>query len=352
MARPVLMFLPSLARFTPTRKADRPSLYTTMTLSQDSLTLLLLCSQLTLEGDSLKSLTVREWNPLVRKMHAASLRPADLLGLPQTDLQTRLELSMEHASRITRLMERSSSLRHELNRLATLGILPLTRADPEYPEKYRQRLKDAAPVVLFYAGEKALLGQPGIAVVGSRHLDDAGKECAAFVGNACGLSGQVLYSGGAKGVDTISMEAALEARGTAVGMLADSLERSVRGRKEALGRGDLCLVTPYHPNAGFSVGAAMGRNRLIYTLADYTIVVASDTETGGTWAGATEALKNGWIPVFVLEHEAMPNGNKLLLQKGALAFPHPFKEAPVKLPEWMRAKAAELPSRPSQPGLF
>ena len=149
------------------------------------------------------------------------------------------------------------------------------------------------------------------------------------------------------------MEAALEARGTAVSVLADSLERAVKSQKEALGRGDLCLVTPHSPNAGFSVGAAMGRNRLIYTLADYALVVASDAETGGTWAGATEALKNSWIPVFVLEHEKMPEGNKLLLQKGALAFPHPFKKAPVKLPEWMKEKAASLPLRqPSQPNLF
>jgi predicted Rossmann fold nucleotide-binding protein DprA/Smf involved in DNA uptake len=113
-------------------------------------------------------------------------------------------------------------------------------------------LKDSAPPVLFYAGEKALLGQPGIAVVGSRHLDEAGQECAKFVGNACGISGQVLYSGGAKGVDTISMETALEARGTAVGVLADSLEKAIRSRETALRRGDLCLVTPYSPNAGFS----------------------------------------------------------------------------------------------------
>ena len=206
--------------------------------------------------------------------------------------------------------------------------------------------------MLFYAGEKALLGQPGIAVVGSRHLDDAGQECAKFIGNACGLSGQVLYSGGARGVDTISMDAALEARGTAVGVLADSLERQVKSRKDALSWGDLCLVTPYNPNAGFSVGAAMGRNRLIYTLADYAIVVASEAETGGTWAGATETLKNNWVPVFVLEHGAMPDGNKLLLQKGALAFPHPFKDAPVKLPDWMKVRAASLPTSPSQPKLF
>lgn len=285
-------------------------------------------------------------------MQAASLRPADLLDLSQADLQTRLELSAEYTTRLTQLLQRSGALAIALERLENLGIRSLTRADKDHPEKYRQRLKDSAPAVLFYAGEKALLGQPGVAVVGSRHLDEAGQECAAFVGNACGLSGMVLYSGGAKGADTVSMDAALEARGTAVGVLADSLERHVKVQKEALSRGDLCLVTPYNPNAGFSVGAAMGRNRLIYCLADYAIVVASDVESGGTRAGATETLKNGWVPVFVLEHEQMPDGNKILLQKGALAFPHPFKDKPVKLPEWLKEKANTLPSKPSLPNLF
>ena len=316
----------------------------------DSLTLLLLCSQLGLDDDSVKPLTLREWNPLVRKMQAASLRPSNLPRLSDSDLRSKLDLDEQLVTRIAYLLSRE--IQSNLKRLESLGIFPLTRADSDYPEKYRSRLKDSAPAVLFYAGEKALLGQPGIAVVGSRHLDEAGQECAKFVGNACGLSGQVLYSGGAKGVDTLSMDAALDARGTAVGVLADSLERAAKSQKEALKRGDLCLVTPYSPSAGFSVGAAMGRNRLIYCLADHAIVVASDAETGGTWAGATETLKNKWVPVFVLEHEEMPEGNKLLLQKGALAFPHPFKESPVKLAEWMKTKAASLPAEPRQPSLF
>ena len=319
-----------------------------MTLSEDSLALLLLCTQLGLEDESLKPLTLREWNPLARRLQAASLRPSELLAISASD--SPLELSPDERARIVALLSRD--VQREVVRLASLGIFLFTRADSDYPERYRQRLKDSAPPVLFYAGEKALLGQPGTAVVGSRHLDEAGKECAAFVGNACGISGMVLYSGGAKGVDTISMEAALEARGTAVAVLADGLTREVKHRKEAVSRGDLCLVTPYSPDAGFSVGAAMGRNRLIYTLADYAIVVASDAETGGTWAGATETLRNRWVPVFVLEHTGMPEGNKLLLQKGALPFPHPFKEAPGKLPGWLKEKMARLPASPTQPGLF
>lgn len=319
-------------------------------ISPDSLTLLLLCSQLGLDEDSAKPLTLREWNPIARKLQAASLRPSDLPALPDSDLRLKLDLDEQFATRILQLVSRN--IQPHLTRLSSLGIFPLTRADSDYPEKYRSRLKDSAPAVLFYAGEKALLGQPGIAVVGSRHLDEAGQDCAKFIGNACGLSGQVLYSGGARGVDTLSMESALEARGTAVGVLADSLEKQVKVRKEALKMGDLCLVTPYSPNAGFSVGAAMGRNRLIYCLADYAIVVASDAETGGTWAGATETLKNKWIPVFVLEHNQMPDGNKLLLQKGALPFPHPFKDKPVTLPDWLKEKAASLPSQPTQSSLF
>ncbi|MBN1936666.1 MAG: DNA-protecting protein DprA [Anaerolineae bacterium] len=305
-------------------------------ITQDAQALLLLCSHLGLPDEPpFAPLTLREWNPLARKLQALNLRPGSLLDRDGSDLQTQLALPPAQVERLAGLLARHGALAIVLERLASLGIYPLTRADVDYPQRYRQRLKDSAPAVLFYAGEKALLGQPGIAIVGSRHLDQAGQECAKLVGGACGVSGQVLYSGGARGVDTLSMEAALQARGTAVGVLADSLEKTVRKWQDALRRGDLCLMTPYSPDAGFSVGAAMGRNRLIYCLSDYAIVVASDAETGGTWAGATEALKNGWAPIFVLEHAQMPEGNKRLLQKGALPFPHPFRESPLRLSAWL-----------------
>ena len=150
------------------------------------------------------------------------------------------------------------------------------------------------------------------------------------------------------------MKAALETRGTAVGILAHSLEKEIRKpeNREALQRADLCLATPYSPSAGFSVGAAMGRNRLIYALADYAIVVASDFGKGGTWAGAIEAIKVGQIPVFVLEHSAMPDGNKQLLSKGAIAFPHPFPGDISTLLDWMKEKKGNIPPKPSQVALL
>lgn len=323
-------------------------------ITPDSQAILLLCSHVGLPSEAqFAPFSMKEWNLLAKKLQAANLRPEHLLEWTKDDLVQNLGAEIE-AERISWLISRTGSLALELELLESHGIKVLTRADADYPRKYRQRLNESAPPVLFYAGEKALLGQPGIAVVGSRHLDQPGQDCASFVGNACGFSGLVLYSGGAKGVDSISMEAALQARGTAVGILAHSLETEVRKpeNRTALQRGDLCLATPYSPSAGFSVGNAMGRNRLIYTLADYAIVVASDASKGGTWAGATEALKVQWIPVFVLEHNAMPDGNKELLNKGALSFPHPFPGNFSNLATWLKDKAAQIPSKPFQSQMF
>jgi len=323
-------------------------------ITSDSQVLLLLFSNLGLPSDpDFPPLTLREWNPIARKLQIKNLRPGVLLDWSTSDLQAQLSLTPDEANRLVNLLARGGALAIKLESLKPLGIHPLTRADLDYPQRYRQRLKDSAPAVLFYAGEKALLGQPGIAVVGSRHLDEAGQECARIVGNYCGHSGLVLYSGGAKGVDTLSMDSAFEASGFAVGVLADSLEKATRRCQEPLRKGQLCLLTPYSPDAGFSVGAAMGRNRLIYCLADYAIVVASDAETGGTWAGSTEAIKNGWLPVFVLEHDQMPDGNKLLLHKGGLTLTYSsFNKSSFKLEELLKEKSASQSEAASQPKLF
>ncbi len=323
-----------------------------MDLSPDSQTILLLCSHLGLASDPEQApLTLREWNPLARQLQASSLRPETLLDMSAQDLHAQLASTPELAARVAWLLERRGSLAFELERLESLGIHALTRADEQYPQRYRQRLKDSAPTVLFYAGNHELLGQPGIAVVGSRNLDQVGQECAAYIGNACAWSGLVLYSGGARGVDSISMQAALEGRGTVVGILADSLEKAIRQpeNRQALLQGDYCLVTPYSPNAGFSVGAAMGRNRLIYTLADYAVVAAAEVGKGGTWGGATQALKAGWLPVFVLDYPEAPQGNRALLEIGSIAFPYPFPGDFTSLPQWLKEKASQAKPSQAQP---
>jgi len=324
-------------------------------VSTDSLAILLLCSHLSKDaGSEFTPLNLREWNRLAQVIQSASYAPRDLLDLSRADLIKRLAVSQDEADRYASLMDRRDNLVVELERFESKGIRPITCADPFYPQRYRQRLIESAPAVLFSAGNIDLLGQPGIAVVGSRNLDEIGMECAAFVGNACAWSGLVLYSGGARGVDTIAMDAALENRGAVVGILANSLKKAVRVPpiRAALDRGDLCLLTAHAPGAGFSIAAAMGRNKLIYSLADYAIVVASEANKGGTWSGASETIRRAWVPVFVLEHENMPDGNPKLIEKGGIPIPYPFPVKPVELPKWLAEQATQSGTKPSQPELF
>jgi predicted Rossmann fold nucleotide-binding protein DprA/Smf involved in DNA uptake len=151
-------------------------------LSLDSWVLLVLCSRFGLPNDpALFPLTLREWNLLERRLKSASLQPSDLPEMILDDLETSLLLTEEEASRIVWLIHRLDEISTSLEWLAVKGIRVTTRLDEDYPLRYHQRLKDFAPVVLFYAGDLALLGQPGIAIVGSRKLDQAGQECAAFI---------------------------------------------------------------------------------------------------------------------------------------------------------------------------
>lgn len=83
-----------------------------------------------------------------------------------------------------------------------------------------------------------------------------------------------------------AMRGALQAGGRAVGVLGDSLASAAVNRENSdlILDEHLLLVSPYDPAAGFNVGNAMQRNKLIYALADAALVVSSDHRKGGTWS--------------------------------------------------------------------
>jgi predicted Rossmann fold nucleotide-binding protein DprA/Smf involved in DNA uptake len=114
--------------------------------------------------------------------------------------------------------------------------------------------------------------------------------------------------------------------GTALGVVADSLLRlsTRRELRELIISGNMSLITSYDPEAGFSVGRAMGRNRWIYALADRALVVACSEGKGGTWAGAVEALKRQRVYVKI-NNPARP-GNDALRHYGAIPAPEDLAE--------------------------
>jgi predicted Rossmann fold nucleotide-binding protein DprA/Smf involved in DNA uptake len=119
------------------------------------------------------------------------------------------------------------------------------------------------------------------------------------------------------------MLSALESEGTATGVLADSLLRVAMSAKYRAGlmKKNLVLISPFNPEAGFDAGNAMARNRYIYCLADAGVVVTTSKESGGTWNGAIENLKRGWVPLWIMENAAPDSGNTALARQGARWLP-------------------------------
>lgn len=227
----------------------------------------------------------------------------------------------ELSDRVATLLDAGTGLAVALEELEARGIRLLPYGDEAYPALLRDRLRDAAPPMLYVAGPVAWLTTALIGVVGSRSVDEAGAQVARGVAQVAARHGAGIVSGGAKGVDLLSMDAANQAGVPSVGVTAEGLERAGRRRelRGAVAEGRLLLVSPYAPGAGFSVGSAMGRNKLIYGLAVDTLVVAADHDTGGTWAGAKEALGRGFGAVAVWSSAGGGPGNRPLIELGATA---------------------------------
>ena len=270
-----------------------------------------------------KPLSPAEWHGLALWLRDRGLSPADLL---RRDFEKSLSGWADQTVTMTRLdslLGRGMALALSLEKWERVGLWVVARSDQGYPERLRTHLKDRRPPVLFGCGNKRLLEKGGIAVVGSRHASQIDLAFAEGLGKKAAGEWRNIVSGGARGVDQAAMFGALQAGGNAIGVPADSLFRAASSSKyrDYLLSESLVLVTPYNPESGFDVGKAMSRNKYIYCLSDAAVVVRSDAGKGGTWQGATECLKAGWVPVWVKKNADAESGNAELEQLGGVWLP-------------------------------
>lgn len=297
-------------------------MYDVAGISADAQAIVLACSSLGLPArDEVKPFGPRGWAQLQAAVEASALgSPSALHGLTASEIQAAVRIDGSDAARLATLLARGGQLAFELDRLRSRGIWVMTQADETYPEMLRQRLGPDAPPLLFGSGDQRALCAGGIAVVGSRDADADALVFTERLASAAAAAGTSIVSGGARGIDQEAMRAALARGGLVVGVLPEGIERRIRdaSTRTAVGNGQAVLVSPYHPAAGFSAGAAMARNKLIYALADVAVVVSSGVGSGGTWAGAVEALEAGWVPVFVRDEPSAPDGNRELVARGGV----------------------------------
>ena len=296
-------------------------------LSQNTQAILLLTAPLIAGRGSSSSelLTPGEYKRLARHLREIQRQPADLVSPDASELLRACQPVIEE-SRLQRLLGRGFLLSQVIERWQARAIWVISRADAEYPRRLKARLREDTPAVLYGCGDIGLLDSGGIAVVGSRHVDESLIDYTMTVGKLAARAHRTLVSGGAKGIDQAAMRGALEAGGKVSGVLADSLEKTTMNRenRNLLLDGQLVLISPYDPGAGFNVGNAMQRNKLIYALADTSLVVSSDLNKGGTWTGAVEQLdKLKFVPVYIRSTGESSVGLDALRGKGAIPWPNP-----------------------------
>ena len=296
-------------------------------LSVNTKAILLLTAPLIAGRGSSESdiLTPGEYNRLARHLHAMQCEPADLLSQESGNLYRACQ-DVVDAKRMQSLLGRGFLLSQVVEHWQARAVWVVSRADAAYPRRIKARLRDSAPALLYGCGDVNVLETGGLAVVGSRHVDNELIDYTMAAGQLAARAGRTVISGGAKGIDQAAMRGALEAGGKVIGVLAERLEKSAMNRehRNQIIDGRLVLISPYDPSAGFNVGHAMQRNKLIYALGDASLVVSSDINKGGTWAGATEQLdKLKLVPVYVRSTGVSSRGLDALRSKGALPWPEP-----------------------------
>ena len=299
-----------------------------MKFSDNSMSAVLLCSYMGINNDdAYKPLTLKEWNELLDSVIEHGQQPSVVMDPSQSFLRE-TDCSQAYIERIKRLMSRAGTVAFQLDELEGKGIDIVTQFDADYPVLMKRRLKKKTPPVLFYSGDIGLAKKIGIGVAGSRNVDAEGVDFARKLVEKAAAERLVVYSGGAKGVDSIAEKAAVESGSAAISFVADSLISKIRKKEilDAIVNRKCLLLSDVRPDVGFSAARAMNRNRYIYASSYGTFVVASDYNKGGTWAGATEAMKNEWTKVLVWNHGGY-EGNRRLIEKGAV--PYELSEAPV-----------------------
>jgi DNA processing protein len=296
-------------------------------------------------------LSLGEYNRLARILREKQKQPGDLIG---PDAQDLIELCAQPFGRVRfdALLGRGFLLSQAVERWNARSIWVISRADPSYPKRLKTRLKEDAPPLLYGCGDLALLEKGGLAVVGSRHVDEELISYTESIGKLAAEAHRPLISGGARGIDRAAINGSLQSRGEAVAVMSDSLERAAVAREnlEPLMDHRLLLASPYDPAAGFNVGNAMQRNKVIYALADAGLVVTSDFEKGGTWTGAIEQLERfHFLPVFVRNGNRAGRGNSALIQHGGLPWPNPQNAA--ELDRILLAALESVAAEPRQEAL-
>ncbi len=169
----------------------------------------------------------------------------------------------------------------DLHWLAASGARLLPCTDAGYPAQLAA-LPDA-PLALFVLGDCALLRQPQLAIVGSRHPTAAGQRIATGMAQQLCRAGLVVTSGLARGIDAAAHRGALDCDGGTIAVCGTGLDQCYPAINQPLferirERG--ALVSEFLPGTAPRTHNFPRRNRIISGLSRGVAVIEAAAGSG------------------------------------------------------------------------
>jgi DNA processing protein len=240
--------------------------------------------------------------------------PTQLYGLGIDD---EVQQKLKHLSNLSTLSSAAIERDWQIIQQQQIQLIPINSED--YPALLQETADP--PALLYLKGNKSLLSQPQLAMVGSRRASAQGKENAWQFAKAFAAVGFVINSGLALGIDASSHRGALAAEGGTIAVLGTGIDVIYPKRNRALFEEIQCkgaVISEFPLGSEPRRAFFPQRNRIISGMSLGVLVVEA-TLNSGSLITARCALEQG-REVFAIPgsiHNPASKGCHDLLKKGA-----------------------------------
>jgi len=258
---------------------------------------------------------------IIRFHHEQKITPEEFFQLTPPEWIREYGLNQKEVADLQAAKEELPNNAFLAEQMYNEGYQLIPIVSQEYSKTLKVNLKTTlSPPLLYVKGNQQLLHQQALAVVGSRNASELSLAFTNRVVKGAVADGKVIVSGFAKGVDKQALDSAIEHQGRSIIVLPQGIMTFGTGFRKyyrQVVNGEVLVLSVFPAKVTWNTGLAMGRNPIIYGLAD-EVVVAESGNSGGTWTGVMDGLRRGRTILVRNPEPGESCANEKLIQQGAI----------------------------------